>query len=137
MCSIQTLLFLLFISIFTVNRVKLEFSAVHITKHPISDDLVEKLLSEAEEIYEREQEFLRTNKNKDIDDFEIDRSALLKPLPQQTDPDKDPDKHVDKNDPKLRNVVMKAKGIDSFQKAVKNFRDTHQAGNHSKACVIL
>ncbi|XP_045196072.2 uncharacterized protein LOC123551303 [Mercenaria mercenaria] len=121
-----------------VNRVKLEFSAVHITKHPISDELVDKLLSEAEEIYEREQEFLQANKNKDIDDFELDRSALLKPLPQQTDKNSgESDKHVDKSEPKLRNVVMKAKGIDSVQKAVKNYRDNQQMGHHSKACVIL
>jgi hypothetical protein len=119
--------------------VKLEFSAVHITEHPISDELVENLLSEAEDIYEREQEFLRTNKNKDIDDFDIDRSALLKPLPQQTDKNSDgeTDKHTEKNEPQLRNVVMKAKGVDSVQKAVKNYRNNRQTDNQSKGCVIL
>lgn len=122
-----------------VNRVKLEFSAVHITEHPITEELVNKLLSEAKEIFEREQEFLRTNKDKDVDDFEIESSDLLKPLPQSTDKHSEgkTDNQSEKSEPKLRNVVMKAKGLDSVQKAVKNFRENQESGTQSKACVIL
>ncbi|KAL4232460.1 hypothetical protein ACF0H5_007153 [Mactra antiquata] len=120
-----------------VNRVKFEFSAVNIVEHPITEDLVDILISEAKQIYTREQEFLRNNPHKDIDDFEVKSSDLLKPLPQKSSPQPEnlTTNGESTSSPKLHNVVMKAKGVDSVHRAVKQYREN--TDNKSKACVIL
>lgn len=96
---------------------------------------MDKLLGEASDIYKKEQEHLASGK--DIDDFEIDKQSLLKPLPKSADAAETNGNAGPMEDPKLHNVVMKAKGLNNVQKAVQNYREKQAAGNHSKACVIL
>ena len=115
-----------------MNNVQLEFSAVRITSHPITADLVNDLLLEAQDIYKREREFLDTGK--DIDEFGIDSSTLLKPLPKEVSETAD---RNNSSDPRLHSVVMKTKGVSSVQKAVQNYRERQSEDNQSKACVIL
>lgn len=90
------------------------------------------LLQEAQDVYQREQDFLATGK--DLDEFDIDSSMLLKPLPKQAG---DGLEMNGSKDPKLHSVVLKTKGVKSVQKAMHNYREKYGDGNQSKACVIL
>lgn len=117
-----------------MNRVKLEFSALRINSHPFTEEMVDTLVSEAYELFEKEQTFLETT-GKDIDDFDIDKESLLKPI--QSPSSDATGNGSDSGDPKLHNVVMKAKGMNYVKKAVQNYRENYTGDNQSKACVIL
>lgn len=116
-----------------VNRIKLEFSAVRIISHPISEDIAVRLLSEAQNLYKQEQEHLKLGK--ELDDFVFDRSDLLKSLPDDNIWNLNENGNIILSDGlTLHNVVINPKGLEHVQNVVKTCRDS---SNHSKACVIL
>lgn len=117
---------------FSVDKVQLEFGALHTANDPISEDLVNELLKEAQDIYQREQEFLATGK--DLDEFEIDSAILLKPLPKYAGEGQSMNGSINK---KLDSVVLTTMRLNNVQKAVQNHRKKHADGTQSKACVIL
>ncbi|KAH3739061.1 uncharacterized protein LOC127851769 [Dreissena polymorpha] len=118
-----------------VKRVQFEFSAIRITEHPLTDAYMESLITETKEVHAKELELIAAGK--DIDELNIKKTDLMKYLPEEI-VEKDRLKNLERPaNAKMSDVVMKAKGLDNFQKAVKGFRDIKDKGQGSKACVIL
>ena len=127
---------LMYFCVFSVNRVKLVFGALTILSHPMTDKVINKILSDAKEIIAQEKEILANGK--DLDELQIDKSLLLRPLPQIED---ETESSPEPKSARLASVVMQAKGVNSVQKAVKTYKeqrpDSSASGTKSKACLIL
>ena len=105
---------------------------MRITSHPISQEIEDKLINEALEIYEREQAFIAMGK--DLDDFEIDKSRLLKPL-ETNESDNESISGDSRKGDRMYNVVRKAKGLKNVKDSIQSYKAKN--GQQSKACVIL
>ena len=121
----------------TVTRVKLGFGALMITSHPMTDKVINKILSDAQEIIAQEKEALA--RGKDLDELQIDKSLLLRPLPKVENDAESVEERQNKL--AMASVVMQAKGVNSVHKAVKTYKE-QQSGSFdndakSKACTIL
>ena len=129
---------ILFFFNLAVNRVKLEFSALRILSHPMTDSVINKILADAKEIIMQEKEVLASGR--DLDELQIDKSLLLRPLPQES---RDPDGgSAGSSTPNARmaNVVIQAKGVNSVQRAISTYKEgraSSASGSQSKACNIL
>lgn len=121
-----------------VNRVKLEFSALRILSHPMTDSVINKILADAKEIIMQEKEVLASGR--DLDELQIDKSLLLRPLPQESrDPDGGSAGSSTLN-ARMANVVIQAKGVNSVQRAISTYKEgraSSASGSQSKACNIL
>ncbi|XP_052810715.1 uncharacterized protein LOC128238637 [Mya arenaria] len=121
-----------------VNKVKLDFSALRITEHPLTDSYIEQVLNEAYELYDQELECIRAGK--DIDTLGIDNSSLFKPVPSEIvenskKSESDPSKpKTNGGGDAMYRAVVQARAVDGVHKAVKTFK---QGPEGSKACAIL
>ncbi|WAR08984.1 hypothetical protein MAR_018942 [Mya arenaria] len=122
----------------TLNKVKLDFSALRITEHPLTDSYIEQVLNEAYELYDQELECIRAGK--DIDTLGIDNSSLFKPVPSEIvenskKSESDPSKpKTNGGGDAMYRAVVQARAVDGVHKAVKTFK---QGPEGSKACAIL
>ena len=122
---------------------KLVFTALGITSHPLTEKVIDKILTDAQEIIAQEVEALANGK--DLDELNIDKSLLLRPLPQIIDETENTSEsqHSASSDfnssqnAKLAKVVVQAKGINSIQKAIKTYKEGKPNGTGSRACSIL
>ena len=119
------------------------FTALGITSHPLTDKVIEKILSDAREIIVQEKEALANGK--DLDELNIDKSLLLRPLPAIVDETERTSEsristssdQISSQTAKLAKVVVQAKGINSIQKAIKTYKEGRKDGTGSRACTIL
>ena len=118
------------------------FTALGITSHPLTDKVIDKILSDAQVIIAQEKEALANGK--DLDELNIDKSLLLRPLPAMDETERTSESRISASsdynssqNAKLAKVVVQAKGINSIQKAIKTYKDGKNDGTGSRACTIL
>ena len=123
----------------SANRVKLETTALKINNHPFTDEIIDNVLKEAQEIYETEQAFVKSGR--DLDEFEIDKSKLLQTMPdlELKFSRNESEQTNDQSQPRIMGVISQARHVNTIQKAIRNYKEksADMVGGRSKACVIL